>query len=252
MSQSTRRPRSVNPSEPHDNGPPLDGEAREPDGPADISFDPVAFEAAGGAADPVGEAAPSARTVNPLSREALRLNQSYTAALGLEKHIHNIPVDKPPTEVWFRVHPGTNARGEEMFFDTYLLHIKNGPDRGAYQVGANLLPLLSCERLLQPTRLVLCIDRQEELRFWPLRLPGPDGREDDWISSALSVAEDAKRRWVRLVSGSHGYQSVTTCAVIPEPTWPDKSLDDLLEVAFKKRRIASESDPGLRRLREGV
>ena len=74
--------------------------------------------------------APAARSVNPFSREALRLNQNYAAALGLEKHIHNLPVDKPPSESWFRVHPDINERGEEMFFDTYLLHIKNGSDRG--------------------------------------------------------------------------------------------------------------------------
>jgi hypothetical protein len=237
---------------PSDNGPPPDGEAREPDGPADTSFDPAALEAAGGAECLAGDAAPPAPAANPFSREALRLGQNYTAALGLEKHIHNVPVDKPPSESWFRVHPDTNARGEEMFFDTYLLHIKNGPDRGVYQVSANLLPLLSGERLLKPTRLVLCIDRQEELRLWPLRLPGPDGREDDWMSSALAIAEQAKRRWVRLVAGPNGYRSLTTGAAIPEPAWPDKTFDELLELAFKKRRIASESDPVLRRLREGL
>src|SRR6516225_7818699 len=139
------------------------------------------------------------KPVNPFSRQALRLDQSFAAALGLEKHIHNIPVDKPPAESWFRV-----CDVEDYVFDTYLLHIKNGADRGVYQVGADLLPLLSGERLLKPTRLVLCIDRQGELRLWPLRLPGPDGREDDWMSSALAIAEQAKHQWVRLVAGGNG------------------------------------------------
>src|SRR5260370_360172 len=103
---------------------------------------------------------PAAQPANPFSREALRLTQSYTAALGLQKHIHNIPVDKPPSESWFRVRDD-----DEFVFDTYLLHLKNGSDRGFYQVGANLLPLLSGERMLKPTRLVLCIDRQQELRL---------------------------------------------------------------------------------------
>ena len=111
------------------------------------------------------EPAPPTKLVSPFSREALRLNQNYAAALGLEKHIHNLPVDKPPSESWFRVHPDINEQGEEMFFDTYLLHVKNGPDRGVYQISASLLPLLSGERLLKPTRLVLCIDRQGELRL---------------------------------------------------------------------------------------
>jgi hypothetical protein len=199
-----------------------------------------------------GPAPANDKPADPFSRAALRLNQNYAAVLGLEKHIHNIPVDKPTTEAWFRVHPDTNEQGEEMFFDTYLLHVKNGPDRGVYQISASPLPLLSGERLLKPTRLVLCIDRQGELRLWPLRLPGPDGREDDWMSSALAVAEQAKLQWVRMVAGGNGYTSLTTSAAIPEPVWPRKTLDDLLELAFRKRRIASETDPVLRRLREGL
>src|SRR5262249_58734284 len=132
--------------------------------------------------------------------------------------------------------------------DTYVLHIKNGPDRGVYQVAANLMALLSGERLLKPTRLVLCIDRQEEVRLWPLRLPGPDGREDDWMSSALAIAEQAKHQWVRLVAGQTGYRSLTTRASIPDPVWPKLSLDEVLDLAFQKSRIASESDPIFRRL----
>jgi hypothetical protein len=204
--------------------------------------------------EPAGEPAPKATPPaadNPFSREALRLDQNYNAVLGLKQHIHTIVVDKPSSEPWFRVHPDTNDRGEEMYFDTYLLHIKNGPDRGVYQVSKPLLPLLSGEKTLKPTRLVLCIDRQGELRFWPLRLPGKDGREDDWMSSALAVAEQAKTRWVRLIAGGYGYTSRTTKAKIPDPVWPSETFDELLEIAFRKRRIASESDPLLGRLLEG-
>ena len=193
---------------------------------ADRSFDPAELEAAGQAARQTVEPTP-AQPANPFSREALRLSQSYTAALGLEKHIHNIPVDKPPSESWFRV-----CDAEDCIFDTYLLHIKNGPDRGVYQVSAELLAILSGERLLKPTRLVLCIDRQAELRSWPLRIPGPDGREDDWMGSALAIAEQAKGQWVRLVAGSNGYTSRTTRAVIPDPIWPSKTFDELLEPGF--------------------
>jgi hypothetical protein len=195
---------------------------------------------------PAAEPAADGTAANPFSRQALRLDQNYAAALGLRKHVHNVPVDKPPSECWFRVRDD-----DDFVFDTYLLHIKNGPDRGVYQIGANLLPLFSGERALKPTRLVLCIDRNEELRLWPLRLPGPDGREDDWMGSALAIAEQAKREWVRLVAGGNGYQSLTTKASLPDPAWPELSFDELLELAFKNRRIASATDPVARRLLEG-
>ena len=57
--------------------------------------------------------------------------EESAAALGLRKHLHNVAVGRPPTECWFRVRDG-----EDFAFDTYLLHIKNGADRGVYQVGA--------------------------------------------------------------------------------------------------------------------
>jgi hypothetical protein len=230
---------------PSDNGQPADSAEPANLSEADLSFNPAELEA-----DNSAPTAPPA-AVNPFSREAQRLHQNYGVMVGMEQHFHTITVDKPPSEVWFRVHPDTNDHGEEMFFDTYLLHIKNGPDRGVYQVSSLLRPLLSGEKIFKPTRLVLCIDRQGELRFWPLRLPGPDGREDDWMSSALAIAEQAKTRWVRLVAGGNGYKSMTTTAELPDPSWPLQSFDDLLEIAFKKRRIASESDPVLQRLREG-
>jgi hypothetical protein len=189
----------------------------------------------------------AAEPTNLYSREALRVNQDYPSTLGLVKHIHTVPVDKPPSQSWFRVHDDPN-----YCCDMYLLQVKAGPDRGIYQVGANLLSLLCEERLLKPMRLVLCIDRQEELRLWPLRLPGLDGREDDWMTSALAVAEQAKHRWVQLLAGANSYHSRTTQAVIPNPDWPKQTYDQLLELAFAKRRIAANSHPVLRRLREGV
>jgi hypothetical protein len=236
---TTPKPADLDPSPDGELAP---GDACEPQRIDDAAFEPAERE----------QVPPTpTKPTNPFSREALRLDQNYTAALGLQEHIHNIAVDKPPSEVWFRVHPDRNERGEEMIFDTYLLHLKNGPDRGVYQVSATLLPLLSGEKALKPTRLVLCVDRQKELRFWPLRLPGPDGREDEWMSSALAIAEQAKHEWVRMVAGASGYKSLTSSADLPEPIWPTQSLDELLELAFKKRRIASENDPVFRRLREG-
>jgi hypothetical protein len=49
----------------------------------------------GGHADTTAPASadPSA---NLFSRQALRHDQYYAAALGLQKHIHHIPADKPP------------------------------------------------------------------------------------------------------------------------------------------------------------
>jgi hypothetical protein len=188
----------------------------------------------------------AAKPRNPFSREALRIDNSSAALLKTETRQHAIPVGKPLAESWVRVHPDPDSS-----FDTYLLQLKDGPDRGEYQVSADLLPLLAGEKALKPMRLMLAIDRQGDLRIWPLRLPVDGGREDLWMSSALEVAELAKERWVRVVSGANGYKSQTTAAELPEPAWPNRTFDELLDQAFAKKRISSMQDPILRRLLEG-
>jgi hypothetical protein len=185
------------------------------------------------------------KPVNRFSREAQRLDQDYGANLGVTDHLHTVAVDRPPSEAWFRTHA-------EMFFDTFLLQLRNGQDRGTYQVDRDLWGLLVGEKAFKPFRLVPAIDRQGQLYLLPLRLPGESGREDDWMSSALSIAEQAKHEWVRMVAGVRGFISKTTSAVLPDPTWPPQSFDELLELAFRKRRIVSATDPILRHLREGA
>jgi hypothetical protein len=208
------------------------------EGAPDTSFEPAEF---------AGEPPAAPPPADEFSRESLRLNQNLTTALGLQKHVHTVTVDKPPPAVWFRVHDG-----EDMVFDTMLLHVKDGPHRGVYQLPQRLMPLMSGERMFKPTRLVLCVTTQGALYLWPLRLPDASGRTDDWMDSALAICEQARTQWVRRVSGDTGYVSMTTDAKIPDPVWPDKTFDELLEMAFKKKRIKSESDPVLKHLREGT
>jgi hypothetical protein len=194
-------------------------------------------------------AAPSTATEDPKvdwSRAVNRLDQ-VRPSLGLDRHAHTLTVGKTPPERWFRVHPDP-----DYTFDTILLHLKEGKERGVYQVASHLYGHLSDGNLLKATRLVLTIDRQNELRLWPLRLPELDGREDDWMTSALAVCEQAKVRWVRLVAESKQYISVTTSAPLPEPTWPKQSFDALLDLAFRNRRIASADHPLFRHLLEGT
>jgi hypothetical protein len=233
----TRKPTDPTPSA---NGEPAPGDARKLERSGDATIEPAKREQA------------PAKPANRFSREAQRLDQNYAAALGLKDHIHTVTVDKPPSESWFRVHPDRNDQGDEMFFDTKLLCLKNGPDRGTYQVDPDLWPLLEGEKTFKPFRLVLCIDRQGQVYLWPLRLPGDTGREDDWMTSALSIAEQAKTEWVRMVAGPRDFKSKTSGAVLSDPVWPEQTFDELLELAFRKRRIVSETDPILRRLREGV
>jgi hypothetical protein len=197
---------------------------------------------------PATPADPVASPVNLFSRDALRLDSNHAAQLRTSTHQHVIPIGRPPSELFFRV-----SSDPDFTFDSYILDIKNGPDRGTYQIASHLWPLLATHKCLKPMRLVLCVVRPDnDLRIWPIRLPRPDGRTDDWMDSELTISEIAKGRWVQIQAGDYGFKHVETPAVIPDPVWPTKTFDELLDTAFRKKRISSEDDPVLRRLLTGA
>ena len=104
---------------------------------------------------------------------------------------------------------------------------------------------------LIPIVLYTVINRQGVLMLWPIRLPGADGRHNEWHRSALEAAEIAKKQWIRLRANmSLGVYEVTyVVADFPEPKWPDTTFQEIFRIAFKDRFISSLDHPVLRRLR---
>lgn len=84
----------------------------------------------------------------------------------------------------------------------------------------------------------------------PFFLPVRHG-SDDWAVSSVEIAELAKRAWVRVTSDRTAghYEATTPENQLPEPEWPTKSLDELLEMALKFRFIDSPDHDVLKRLR---
>jgi hypothetical protein len=98
------------------------------------------------------------------------------------------------------------------------------------------------------------LTRQPWLFFWPIKLPGPDGRRDEWSRSALKAADLASRQWVRVVAnmGLGAYDVFQATGNLPDPDWPDMPFRDLLHIAFKDHFIADANHPILRKLRGEV
>ena len=185
MSQSKRRSRSVKPSKPPDSGLPVDGEARERDGPADTSFDPAALE--------VPPAAPQTSNPDPFDPASLRLTQNLAAALGVKKALLTVPVRKPERSWFVRVHPA-----EEYRLSTAVIELKE--DRETYLVAPSLWSDLATEATFSPRALFTAVNRQGVVFVWPIRLPGPDGRGDEWNRTALEAAGMATKNWVRVTA----------------------------------------------------
>jgi hypothetical protein len=189
--------------------------------------------------------APSTKPTAPdlfADLSALRLSQDFAATVGVKKALLTVPVRKPAKEWFVRTNP--NLR-----IETAVLELKE--DRETYLVAPALWPELASESTFGPRALFAAMNRQNVLFIWPIRLPGPDGKIDDWNRSALEAASMAETRWVRVASNMAlgAYDVFEATAEWPEPDWPDLSLSEILRVAFKGRVIDSMDHPTLKRLR---
>ncbi len=176
------------------------------------------------------------------SISSLRLTQDFAAGLGVKKALITVPVRKPNAQEFVRVHPDENYRLETM-----VLELKE--DREIYVVAQELWSELAGE--LSPRVLYTTINRQKVITLWPVRLPGPDGRTDNWSASALQAAEKAQTAWVRVASNMSlgAYEVFEATGQIPEPEWPAESFETLLGVAFRGSYIQSLDHAVVRRLR---
>ena len=181
---------------------------------------------------------------DPFDPNRLRLSQDFASSLGVKKALTTIPVRKPAKEWWVRRHPDP-----DFGFATGVIELKE--EQEIYLVDPSLWEDLASESTFGPRALFTTISRQGVLFLWPVRLPGPDGKQDPWNRSALEAAEIAKNGWIRIAANMHlgAYEVSTTTATWSEPAWPSESFQELLTVAFKDRFIDSKDHPVLKRLR---
>jgi hypothetical protein len=184
---------------------------------------------------------------NPFDPASLRLSQDFTANLGVKKALIAVPVRKPDKAWFFRVHPGNDYR-----LETYVIELKE--ERETYLVLKPLWPQLAGESTFSPRVIYTAINRQGGVFLYPIRLPGPDGKLDDWSRTALEAAQRAQTNWVRVTANmSLGvYDVFEATAELPKPQWPEQSFSDLLKVGFKDRLIDSLDHPVIRKLRGEV
>jgi hypothetical protein len=95
------------------------------------------------------------------------------------------------------------------------------------------------------------ITRQGVLFLWPIRLPDPDGKINEWHQSAADAAEHATKRWVRIKANKaiRGYDIFEAASTIADPTWPDLTFQELVRIAFRDRLVSRLDHPVIKRLR---
>ncbi|MBT5540450.1 MAG: hypothetical protein HOK20_02535, partial [Alphaproteobacteria bacterium] len=168
--------------------------------------------------------------------EDLSLSQDFGSMVGVKKVVTTVPVRKPHKQEFVRVRPE-----DDFHFSTAVIEIKE--DKEIFLVEKKLWNELTSE--LIPKVFLTGITRQGVLFLWPIRLPGPDGKHDNWNRSALEAAELAKKKWVKVVSNMSlgGYEVFEATGELPEPEWPDLSFEEIIKIAFKDRYIKEMDHP---------
>jgi hypothetical protein len=184
---------------------------------------------------------------DPFDLTSLRLSQDFASAVGVKRLLTTVPVKKPSKEWFVRTHPNAAYR-----LQTFVLELKE--EREVYLVAPGLWPDLASETTFSPRLLVTSISRQGVLFLWPIRLPGPDGKIDDWSRSALNASVEAKSRWVRVTSNMSlgAYEVAVASGQVAEPAWPEISFQEIIKIAFRDKMISDRNHPILQRLRGEV
>ena len=158
------------------------------------------------------------------------------------KIILHVPVSKPAKQRYVRV-----QRDRDYHFDCAVLNLE-GEDR----------PFLLSPQVAQGiakdakrVTLKLAIDRQSNLFLWPVPPIPEEGTDNPWNQSQREVAELAEEQWVRLTSNrSVGcYEPIVAQGDIPEPVWPEMSMDQILSIAFGSTHVIMDDEhPALQKL----
>jgi hypothetical protein len=174
--------------------------------------------------------------------DALRLSPDAAAINGTTEILSHIPLRKPNRHEFFRTRPEP-----QMWFDTGIFEDKE--EREVFFVAPAMREALVGE--IRPVILVPTITRQGVLLLWPLKLPMEGMRHNSWSETSREAAEMAKEKWIRLAPdmGLGGYRIYVAEGELSEPQWPDKPLNEIMQIAFRDRIVDSENHPVVRRLR---
>jgi hypothetical protein len=180
--------------------------------------------------------------------ETFKLAMKEAGLEGAQEQLATVQVRKPPAEDFVRVHPD-----KAMTIPVALHEGRDNFTSEYYVVLPKVLSTMMDLRGAFYAQLHVTVTPSGTVMLWPVKLP-TGGAGNPWYESALRGAEMAKNDWIRIFAdpGQKQYRLVKAPGVFAEPAFPDKSLNELLKIAFKGRVIDSDDHPICRRLRGEV
>ena len=177
----------------------------------------------------------AAEAADPFDPASLALGNNYTEA-SATRELVKVPVRRPSRDQFFRVNPDPAYKLETRIIES---------DREVYLVAKPLWDELDDE--VQARCLFLYVTTAGVVALWPARLSDD---ANGWNDTALQGAKIAMEKWIRLKSNRDAgcYDIFVANGDLPEPEWPDKTMGEILKMAFEDRYIASMDHDVVRRL----
>jgi hypothetical protein len=177
-------------------------------------------------------------TLNPYQPKDLWINPSVIhSGAAVKKILTTIPIRKPNKHEFFRV-----RAGEEYWQPVAFLEL----GRDVFLIHPLVVPHLDPDDFFY-AYLCLAISRSGFLFFWPVKVPNAE-RRNTWNESALMVARLAVDKWIKLRSrqedgrGGGFYEGEEPLVTFKDPVWPDLTLKELYDIAFKGGHIIDRID----------
>jgi hypothetical protein len=185
-------------------------------------------------------------TLNPFDPASLRLDSSYAEKVGVRKLLTTVPVRKPTRQEFVRVHTDVGYRLEPAA----IIELKG--ENETYLLSPSVAANLPDEFV--PATFFTAINRQGVLFLWPVKLPGIDGKDNEWYRSAREAAQKAMTAWVRVTANKSlgAYELFEATGDLPQPEWPDTPFSEILKIAFRDYYVDSLDHPLIKRLRGAV
>ncbi len=189
-------------------------------------------------------------SIKPISDEkstlsGINLDEFKARALDprklTKKRILTVPVGKPHPlkQNFFRTHPDLEFPAYILFWDedgtSYLIH----PDV------VDLVPNQVKFKMLYPG-----IYTSGTVFLTAVVQPDSEGKWNNWHESLSLAVNVSRKKWVRLEADmtAQSYNVIEAEADFGEPDWPELTMQQYLDKAFKTTQIKDENHPKIKEL----
>jgi hypothetical protein len=193
---------------------------------------------------PPEASATSTPAYDPFDPANIKLDQNFAESAGLKKLLTTVPVRKPKKQEFNRVRPEPEYRSTAAV-------IELEEDRETYLIAPEIARTLPDE--ISAVTIFTAINRQGVLFLWPVKLPSPDRKPNDYNRTAREGAELCMTGWYKVKANTSlgAYEHTPGAKTIPDPEWPDLPFRELLRIAFRDRYIDHLEHPVIQRLLRG-